>query len=211
VGLGAGGHAKVVIEVLRLTNEYEIVGLLDSNSELWGTKVLNIPLLGGDSMLSELHSQGVKYAFIGLGSVGNIEPRLSLYEKARSLGYDIIPVIHPKSVVASSVVIGNGPTILAGAVINAAAKLGDNVIVNSGAIVEHDCVLGDHVHIATGAQLEGEVSVGIGSHIGIGASVREGIQVGANVIVGAGAVVVKDVPDGVVMVGVPARAIKRNK
>lgn len=38
--------------------------------------------------------------------------------------------------------------------------------------------------------------------------VRQDIRIGENAIVGAGAVVVKDVPDGVVVVGVPARVLK---
>ena len=207
VGLGAGGHAKVVIEILWLMGGYELVELLDPNQELWGTEILGVPVLGDDNRLPELYDQGVRHAFIGLGTVGDTRPRRRLYEKARRQGFQIVQAIHPRSVIAPSVEIGHGPTIMAGAVINAATRLGDNVIVNTGAIVEHDCVIGDHVHIATGAQLASTVQVGIGAHIGAGATVRQCITIGEGAIVGAGAVVVKDVPPHTVVVGVPARPL----
>jgi len=209
VGLGAGGHAKVVIEILQLMGGYELVGLLDPKKELWNTEVLGVPVLGGDDLLPKLYKEGVRHAFIGLGTVGDTRPRRELYEKACSYGFQIVRAIHPQATVSSSAVIGDGPTIMASALINAAAKLGDNVIVNTGAIIEHDCVIGDHVHIATGARLASVVHVGNGSHIGLGASIRQCICIGRNAIVGAGAVVVEDVPDDVVVAGVPARISRR--
>lgn len=211
IGLGAGGHAKVVIEILRLIEGYELLGLLDPKQELWGTDVLGVPVLGDDDLLPELYDQGVRYAFIGLGTVGDTQPRRRLYEKACRQGFQIVQAIHSQAVIAPSVEIGHGPTIMAGAVINTAATLGDNVIVNTGAIVEHDCVIGSHVHIATGARLASTVHASEGAHIGLGASIRQCIHIGRNAIVGAGAVVVDDVPDSVVVMGAPARIFRRVK
>jgi sugar O-acyltransferase (sialic acid O-acetyltransferase NeuD family) len=211
VGLGAGGHAKVVIEILRLMQEYEPIGLLDPKQELWNTEVLGVPVLGDDDLLPQLYGQGVCQAFIGLGVVGDTRPRRRLYKKVRWFGFQIVEAIHPQAIVGPSAEIGHGPTIMAGSVVNAAARLGDNVIVNTGAIVEHDCVIGDHVHIATGARLASTVHVGEGAHIGLGASVRQCIHIGRNVIVGAGAVVINDVPDGVTVVGVPARILEKRE
>ena len=65
-------------------------------------------------------------------------------------------------------------------------------------------MIGNHVHVATGARLAGSIKIGDGAHIGIGATIREGIRVGRGSIVGAGAVVVSDVPEFVLVVGVPA-------
>ena len=67
---------------------------------------------------------------------------------------------------------------------------------------------GDHVHIAPGATLSGAVQVGRLSHIGTGASVRQGVRIGERVVVGVGSVVINDVPDGMVVVGTPARPLK---
>lgn len=209
IGLGAGGHAKVVLEILQSLGEYEVIGLLDPKASLWGTSVLSARVLGDDRLLPELRQQGVQYAFIGLGSVGDTEPRRRLYDKAREHGFEIADAIHPQSVISPSAILGNGLTVMAGVVVNACVHLGVNGIINTGAIVDHDCVIGDHVHIATGAHLAGAIHVGEGTHIGLGASIIQGISIGKNVIVGAGAVVVKDIPDGVIAVGVPARVIKK--
>lgn len=208
IGLGAGGHAKVVMDVLRLVGGYDLVGLLDPRSELWGTTVMDVAVLGSDELLPKLRRQGVEHAFIGLGSSRDTGPRRRLYERARQEGFSLVPAIHPRAVLAASARLGQGPTVLANAVINAEARVGDNVIVNTGAIVEHDCIIGDHVHIATGAKLGGGVQVGEGAHLGLGATVRQGIRVGCGAVVGAGAVVVSDVPDGVVVAGVPARMLR---
>lgn len=207
IGLGAGGHAKVVIEILRLAGSYEIVGLLDIAPARWETEVSGVKILGGDELLLEIYERGISAAFIGLGTVGDGSGRRRLFEKAREQGFEVVRAIHPRAVVSQSAEIGHGPTIMAGAIINAEAQLGDNVIVNTGAIIEHECVVGNHAHIATGARLAGAVRVDDGAHIGIGASVRQGIHIGQGAIVGAGAVVIRDVPDGVIVVGVPAKEI----
>lgn len=208
IGIGAGGHAKVVIEILRLAGGWEIVALLDANAELWGKEVLGVPVLGSDDLLVELHQRGVDHAFIGLGTVGKVGPRRQLYEKARGAGLQIVAAIHPRATIAASVELGHGPTIMAGAVLNAATRIGDDVIVNTGAIVEHDCILENHVHVASGARLAGTVIVGEGAHIGAGATVRQCISIGRGAVIGAGAVVVKDVEAETVVVGVPARVLE---
>lgn len=208
IGLGAGGHAKVVIDALRLAGGCELVGLLDADRELWGTRVLDVPVLGGDDLLERLYAEGIRHAFIGVGAIGDTAPRRRIYEEIRRRGFDMVRVIHPRAVISPSADLGDGPTVLAGAVINAASRIGDNVIVNTGTIIEHDCVVGHHVHMATGARLAGGVMVGDGTHIGVGASVRQGVRIGRDAIVGAGAVVVDDVADGVVVAGVPARPLR---
>lgn len=208
VGLGAGGHAKVVIEILRAVGGYELIGLLDPRQELWGSNLLGVPVLGDDALLSDQYDTGMRHAFIGLGSGQDTRPRQRLYEHAVAAGFTVVTAVHPGASVSSSVVAGRGLTVMAGAVINADCRLGDNVVVNSGAVVEHDCVLGAHVHVASGARLAGGVDLGAGAHVGLGASVNQRIRIGAGAVVGSGAVVVRDVDPGVVVVGVPARVLR---
>ena len=208
IGIGAGGHAKVVIEILRLVGEYHITGLLDAAPALLNAKILGIPVLGDDSLLPELYRAGGRHAFIGLGSIGDLVPRRNLYVRVLQAGFEMIPAVHPHAVISPSAILGKGVTVMAGVVINSSARLGENVIVNTGAIVEHDCLVGDHVHLATGCRLGGHVTVGEAAHIGAGACIRQGIRIGRGAVIGAGAVVVRDVPDSVVMVGVPARKLR---
>ena len=208
IGFGAGGHARVIIDILTSIGGFDIAGLLDEDRSLWNTEVLGVPVLGEDGLRDDVYQRGIRHAFIGLGSIKNAEPRKRLYELARTSGFELVRAIHPSAVVSKYASIGDGPMIMAGAIVNPAARIGDNVIINSGAIVEHDCEIGDHSHLATGARLGGGVAIGEGSHIGLGASIREGIRIGAGAIVGAGAVVIEDVPDRTVVVGVPARVLK---
>lgn len=209
VGLGAGGHTKGVIEILRLDTRYELIGLLDIRPELHSTYVLGVAVLGSDDLLPTLQAQGVTHFFIGVGSGQNTRPRRRLYEHARGEHLQPVSVTHPRTILSPSSQIGQGATILAGAIINADVQMGENVIINTGAIIEHDCTIASHAHVATGAHLAGTVYIGEGAHIGIGSTIRQGIQVGSNAVVGAGAVVVKNVPDAVIVAGVPARILKR--
>ncbi len=211
VGLGAGGHAKVVIEILRSHGSYELIGLLDPNPELQDRSVLGVPVLGDDDLLPALKREGIRHFFVGLGSIGDTGPRQRLFELALQYQMKPVNIIHPQAVISPSAVLGEGVTVMAGAVINACARLGVNVIVNTGAIVEHDCIVGDHVHIATGAQLASTVRVGKGAHIGADATVLQCVHIGESALVGAGAVVIRDVPPGVTVVGCPARVLQRKE
>lgn len=209
IGFGAGGHARVIIEILQLNPQLELIGLLDPNLELHGKLMLGVPILGNDSLLPDLTKQGLSHFFVGLGGVGNTNPRRRLYEMASI--HNLLPwnAIHPSVVISPSAQIGPGFSAMANSVVNACATIGANGILNTGAIIEHDCVIGNHVHIATGARLTSTVRVGNGVHIGAGAVIRQCISIGENAVIGAGAVVVKDVPANVTVVGVPARILSR--
>src|SRR5262245_35468723 len=209
IGLGAGGHAKVVIDILQSAGKCELVGLLDSSSSLRGKSIMGVPVLGGDDMLPELRGQGITHAFIGVGSIGDTRPRQQLYKRLRQYGFEVVNAIHPQAVVSPSVKLRQGVTIMAGCVLNAHARLGANVVVNTGSIVEHDCVIGDHAFLGPGVSLGGAVDIGTGAHVGIGATILQNLRIGKDVIVGAGAVVLENVPDKMVVVGVPAHVLKK--
>jgi UDP-perosamine 4-acetyltransferase len=209
LGLGAGGHASVLLDLLDLVGGWTVVGLLDPRTELHGTTWNGVEVLGGDDLMAAQREAGIERVFIGLGSTGSTERRRDLYERARAAGFTAVDAIHPGAIVSGRSRYGPGVTVLAAAVVNARAEIGENVIINTAAIVEHDCVVRDHAHVATGARLAGGVVVGSGAHIGIGATVNQGRQIGANAIVGAGAVVTRDVAPGETVVGVPARPMVR--
>jgi len=209
IGLGAGNHVKVILDILSLHDEFLVVGLTDADPAKIGQSVLGVPILGTDDILPRLRAEGVLGAFIGLGSVSDCRPRCKLFKLARTFGFQMINAIHPNATVARSAQMGLGVAIMAQAVINPDVILGDNVIVNTGAQLDHDCQVGDHAHIAPGARISGDVHIGACAHIGIGATIIQGIRIGDRAIVGAGAVVLHDVPSNVTVVGVPARIIKK--
>ena len=207
--LGAGGHARVLIDCLQTIPTVGIAGILDRDPEMIGAEVYGIPILGNDELLPEIIERGVEYFVVGLGGTSNNNPRKRLFEFAVKHRLKPLTVQHPSALVSHRATIGEGCQLLPGSIVNAGAKLGMNVIVNSGAIIEHDCVIGDHVHVATGAKLSGTVLVGNGAHIGTGATIRQAIRIGEFSVVGAGAVVVKDVPAHTIVVGVPATVLRK--
>jgi UDP-perosamine 4-acetyltransferase len=205
--LGAGGHARVLIDCFRFDTGVSLVGILDSNPDLFNQTVDGILVLGNDELLNQLPGKGVSHFTVGLGGVGNNLPRQTLFELALAHGLMPLTVRHPSAIISSGAVIDRGCQLLPGCIVNTGARLGLNVLINSGAIIEHDCVVMDHAHISTGAKLAGGVNVGIGAHVGAGATVRQNIRIGAAAIIGAGAVVVKDVEPHETVIGVPARIL----
>jgi len=211
VGIGAGGHAKILVELLEQSEEYEMAGFTDPQRERWGTEFMGYPILGGDEMLPELHAKEVQAAFIGVGAVDGAGTRLraKLFRQAIDLGFQMPTLIHGRAMVSPSTIIGVGSVVMAGAVVSADVRVGDNVTVYSGTLIEHDSVIDDHVHMSPGVHLAGGVHIEEGTFIGIGASIIQGVRVGHWTTIGAGAVVLKDLPENVVAVGVPARPIRK--
>ena len=207
--IGAGGHCKVVLDLLLSSKEYEVAGIIDRKERI-GERVLGVPVSGTDSDLPRFFKAGVKHCFISVGSVGDPCLRVKLYDLAKKSGFGFPNLISPYALVSSRALLGKGNFIAPGAVINAGTKIGDNCILNTGAIIEHDCEVGDFVHVASGSVLSGGVSVGDHSHIGTGTFVIQNVKIGEKTVVGAGSVVTKDIRKGVVAYGNPCRERKQN-
>ena len=211
VGIGAGGHGRLLADIAEEMGVYKIVGFTDVASDR--VKGLPHPLLGDDHHLPGLLKAGVLKAFLGVGAVsmGGLRLRARLYQRIITMGFRMATLIHPRAMVSSRAILGEGEVVMAGAVVNGGAQLGDNVVVYSGAVVEHDVVVGRHSHLSPGVLLAGGVTLGEGVFVGIGAVVIQGVSIGAWSTIGAGSVVLKDVPPGSTVVGVPARIIKGGK
>jgi UDP-perosamine 4-acetyltransferase len=200
--VGAGGHAKVCIELLQAMGERvaSCIGGQDSTDRCVG-----IPVLKGDENLGRLRDAGYSKVFVAIGS-NIIRQRLAAV--AVKMGFQLVNAISPQAVISPTARLGSGIAIMAGAVINAEATIADLAIINTGATVDHDCNIGEAAHIAPQCGLAGGVVVGALSFVGIGCKVIPGVKIGDRVTVGAGGVVVCNIDDRATAVGVPARAIK---
>jgi len=194
--IGAGGHAKVIADIVIKSGDC-LLGFLDDNKS--GESLLGYPVLGKIENINKFE----KTAKFIIG-IGNNYARKDISEKYNLEWYT---AVHPSAVIAIDVSIGEGTAIMANAVINPSAKIGMHCIINTGAIVEHDNIIGDYAHISPNAATAGTVSIGELTHLGIGATVRNNISICAECVIGAGAVVVKNIVDKGTYVGVPARRI----
>lgn len=201
--LGAGGHGKVVADAA-LASGWDIVEFYD---DAWPKRTVNghWPVLGD---IDALIRRVAEYEGVAV-SIGNCAVRWEKQLALRAAGAKLATIVHPRSWVSPFARLGAGTVVMAGGVINTDAVIGEAGIVNSDATVDHDCVLSHAVHVTPGAHLLGDVTVGAQSWIGVGAVARQGAKIGANVMVGAGAVVVQDVPDGITVIGNPARPMER--
>jgi UDP-perosamine 4-acetyltransferase len=199
--IGGGGHARVMIELLRVSGEYEIAGILDPRLEE-GDMVDDVPVLGDDTLLPGLRVSGIKNASIAVGNVKDNSVRKGLFKLAKDSGFYLPYFIHPRSIVLESGTnISEGVQIMAGAIVHIGSTVGENTIINTGAIIEHDCTIGKNVHICPGAVVCGGSTVGDNSFIGAGATVIHLMEIGEGAIVGAGSVVKKNVADGALLKG----------
>ena len=194
--LGAGGHGRVVADSAKEAG-WSDVAFFDDNASAHA----QVKIRGTTNELFERVRSfgGVIVAF------GDNRLRLSVYQRLIDAGATLTSVVHPFSFVSRAAAIGSGTVVVAGVVVNAGAQVGMACILNTGCSIDHDSVLADGVHVSPGARIAGQVRVGERTWIGIGASIRHQIVVGSDVVIGAGAAVVNDVPNGVRVVGVPAR------
>ena len=194
---GASGHARVLIDLMRLSGEFFPVAAVDDSPT--DEEVMGVPVLGTSSLFAQLKAAGIQHAALGIGSVTNHRARAKLYDRLVAAGFNAPNLIHPRSMVEPSVTMGVGNQIFAGAVIGSAARLGDDTIINSGTVVSHDCVIASHTHLSPGAILAGSVEVGENTLVGMGVTVYLGVRIGSNVVIANGSHIMKDVPDGSVV------------
>lgn len=206
--IGGGGHAKSIIDSAKSNGDFTIVGILDNHLEV-GECVDSIPIIGKDSDAEQYYNEGIKYAFMGIGSIGNPKVRIAIYHRLSRLGYQFPNVIDASAVLAKNIHLGDGNYIGKGAIIGSEAKIGHNCIINTGAIVEHECEVCDFVHVASGATLCGQVKIGSLTHIGANATVIQNITVGAHCLIGAGSVVLKSIVDNTKAYGNPCKEVSR--
>ena len=204
--IGAGGHARVLLDVLARCG-VAVAGLTDADAGKHGKLLAGVRVLGGDKVLDK-HPPASTILVNAMGSTESMSLRQKVYERLKAGGYRFLTLVHPSAVIASDAVLGEGVQVMAGAIVQPGAKIGVNSIVNTGAQVDHDCVIGAHVHLSPGVTLSGTVTVGDGTHVGTAATVVQGLRIGRGCLVAAGTVVTEDVADGERVAGVPARRIK---
>jgi sugar O-acyltransferase (sialic acid O-acetyltransferase NeuD family) len=207
---GSGGHACSVIDAVESQGKFEVAGFLDSYRPV-GHMAYGYPVLGNEFDIPELYvslnCHGIVIA------IGDNHSRMELYLKVTSIfHYASFPVVvHKTAVVSPTATVHQGSVVMAGSIINSKATINEFSIVNTNSVIEHECVLGYYTSVGPSACLGGRVIVMDRSAVMLGTSVAHGIIVENDSIVGAGSVVINNIPDKVVVVGVPGRIVRKRE
>jgi len=195
--MGAGGHAKVITDALKLSGR-DILGFvtpdLEADSEFYGKKVL-----GNDEVINQYLPDEIELVN-GIGSLPRKNIRWKLAEKMRKQGYKFATILHPDAVIASDVNLEEGVQVMAGAIIQPGTKIKQDSIINTGSLIDHDCTIEKNCHIAPGVVCSGGVTIGSNTHLGTGTVVTEYRAIGSNSIVAAGSVIYKNIPDSTTLI-----------
>jgi sugar O-acyltransferase (sialic acid O-acetyltransferase NeuD family) len=188
---GAGGHARVIIELLEAEGRV-VLGLFDDDPGV--TDLFGYPVSRWNR-----ETRGDAPLIVGIGNNAVRRKMVS------DLGGPFTKTRHPNSYISPRASWEEGTVVVSGVSINSAARIGAHCIINTHASVDHDCTVGDFAHIAPHAVLCGQVTIGEGALVGAGAVILPGIRIGREAVIGAGAVVRRDIPDGAMAAGNPGR------
>jgi sugar O-acyltransferase (sialic acid O-acetyltransferase NeuD family) len=205
--LGAGGHAREVLDVIDAINQekpqFEMLGfVVEPGYQQPGRLINDKAVLGHFDWLEE-HKHEVK----AVCGVGFSAPRYRVVQKAETIGVEFANLIHPTALLTRWVTLGRGVIITAGCILTNQITIGDHVHINRMSNIGHDNLLEDFVTVSPGVNLSGNVTLRQGCFIGTGASIIEGQTVGPWARVGAGAAVITDIPENSTAVGVPAEVV----
>ncbi|MCF8296139.1 MAG: acetyltransferase [Melioribacteraceae bacterium] len=205
VVIGGGGHAKVIISILKKLNQYDIVGYTDPENK---GEILGISYLGNDDSLNSLFKDDVYNAVIGLGQIKSAALRRKIVDICKRIGFNLPTIVSPNAIINEDVSIGSGTVVMDGVTINSGSSIGECSIVNTNASIDHDCSIGDFTHIAPGVTLSGEVNIGNDVLIGTGSNIIQQINIPDNTIISAGSTVLKSINKTGIYKGNPACLIK---
>lgn len=203
---GCGENGLQAFYCLRHHPEYTLLGFLDGNAGLHGMQRGGFPVLGDFDAIPRLRKEAALEGAVP--AIGHNLVRARVAARLRKEGLRLVSAIHPAVMIESPKHIGEGVILEQGAAIHAESEIGDGVFMGTAAIVAHHCRVGSFTVLSGGFSTGGGVTIGSYGLMGVGASVHPHVTIGSNVIVGVGAAVIKDVPDNVVVAGVPARIIR---
>jgi len=207
--VGCGDMGVQVYNILKHDAELNIVGFVDDNASMDSSDFLGFPVLGPSTRLKSLIQE--YHLVAGITAIGSNKIRAQKNHLLKEHGLEILTAIHPQSFIDNAESIGEGTVVEMGAFIHPEAKIGCGTFVCCGAIVAHNSTVGDYVILAGGCVFGSQVEIGDYTLVGVGANIGPHLKIGRDVIVGTGAAVTKDVPDAVIIAGVPAKVLRENK
>jgi sugar O-acyltransferase (sialic acid O-acetyltransferase NeuD family) len=190
--LGAGGHARSSIDVIKQTGKYDIYGVIDNDPKI--KSILDLKIIGNDNNLEEIRKSCAN-AFIGIGQIKSPKARIKILQKLKKIDYKLPCIISPTSTVSKYSNISEASIIFNNVIIGPNSSIGYNSIINNFSLIEHDCIIGNNVHVSTNVTINGNVSVGSETFIGSGSIIKQGVRIGSNCFIKMGSTITKDLSD----------------
>jgi sugar O-acyltransferase (sialic acid O-acetyltransferase NeuD family) len=211
--LGSSGTSYDILDTMRAVNEaagqerFRCIGLLDDNPSLKGSTRNGVEILGPMSLASTLDC----FVINGVGSSRSFVHKEEITGRTGCPPERFVTVVHPTASVSTTAVLGLGTVVMQNAVVCSNARVGSHVVLLPCAVVSHDDIIGDYTCIATGVCISGGAHIGKCCYLGCNSAIIENAHVGDYCLVGMGSVVTKDVEDNSVVVGNPARFLRRTR
>ena len=205
--IGGGNQAHYTIDIIEKEGKYNIIGIIDSLHKI-GTVRFGYKIIGKQENIKKLI---IKYSIDGgIISVGDNWSRYKISQQIFFLQpkFKWFNAIHPSVIIGNNVVFGTGVVAMAGCIFNPKTKIGNFTFFATGAQIDHDCTIDDFASVSAGSITGGHVFLGKFSAITLGVTVTDRLKIGENTVVGAGSLVLKDLPDNVLVYGVPCKIIK---
>ena len=205
--IGASGHAHAVLSVLYRHPRYKPFGLIDSFKPS-GSEAYGLPILGSEADVPELCDRhGLHHLLV---AIGDNAQRQAMTERLQLQCREAVfpSLVDPTAVVANDAQLGSGVLVMCQAHVGSGCVLEAGSLLNTQASLDHDGYLEPYASLAPGAITGGHVHIGARSFIGLGARVVQKVRIGSDTVVGAGSLVLKDLPDGIVSYGAPAKAVR---
>jgi sugar O-acyltransferase (sialic acid O-acetyltransferase NeuD family) len=176
--IGGGGGAKMIIDTLRYSNKFKVIGILDDKLEI-GLNVMGISVVGKLKDVEKLMKIGIFNFIIAFGVLTQRNVRHDLFLELKKIGCIFPNIIHPKAIVEDSVVMGEGNVILAMANVGSCVTMGNLNYINNNSLISHDCVLYDNIHLAPASILASSIIIESNVLIGMNATLYYGIRIGS--------------------------------
>ncbi len=199
-------YCDIADRVNKAQNRWDKISFIDDNEELvkegsyYGKELINF-----DSA-NKKDKNSVEFVIAN----GNPETRGFLFDKMINAGFKAATVIDPRATVSPSAKIKPGAVISANVLVSSYCEFEENVLLLPGCVIGHDVKIGKHSFVCCCSAIGGNCVIGDRVYIGENAPVREQIKIGNDSIVSMGAVVLRDIPEGVIASGNPARAMLNN-
>ncbi len=204
----AGGLGREVLETALLMNKskgkWSDIFFVDDNSSI--TEVRGRRVITFEAFQQAFSPDQAELVI----AVGEPYIRKIIREKISAAGYTLATIVHPDAYLAADANLGDGVLLCYSAMVSSGAVIGENVYLQPGCVIGHDVTIGCDSVISTFVAISGSCQVAEQCYIGVSASIKEQIRIGAGAIVSMGAVVLRDVEEECVVMGNPARSIRKN-